>query len=74
MTHDKERLLQGVGEKIRKTRLHHDKTTKEVASRLQITTQAYGNMERGRCDICISRLFQLADVYKVPVVTFMPDI
>ena len=70
---EKEKLLLSVGERIRKMRLHHDKTTKEIAAHLNITTQAYGNMERGKSDISISRLIELSKYFDVPLVQIITE-
>jgi XRE family transcriptional regulator, regulator of sulfur utilization len=70
---EKEKLLLTVGERIRKMRLHHDKTTKEIAAHLRITTQAYGNMERGKSDISISRLIELSKFFQVPLLTILTE-
>jgi XRE family transcriptional regulator, regulator of sulfur utilization len=70
---EKEKLLLTVGERIRKMRLHHDKTTKEIAAHLHITTQAYGNMERGKSDISISRLIELAKFFDVPLLKILTE-
>ena len=69
---EKEKLLLTIGERIRKTRLRRDKTTKEIAFHLKLTTQAYGNIERGRCDICVSRLIELSKLLGVSVIYFVP--
>jgi len=64
---NKEQLLLSVGERIRRMRLLQDRTTKEIAAHLNITTQAYGNMERGKADISLSRLMELAVFFRVPL-------
>ena len=70
---DKEKLLLSIGERIRRMRLLHDKTTKEIAAHLKITTQAYGNMERGKADISLSRLMELAIIFQVPLTKFLSE-
>jgi transcriptional regulator with XRE-family HTH domain len=70
---EKEQLLLSVGERIRKMRLLRDKTAKEIAAYLNITTQAYGNMERGKSDICISRLIELAKFFEEPLVKILSE-
>ena len=70
---EKEQLLIVVGERIRRMRLLRDKTAKEIAAYLKITTQAYGNMERGKSDICISRLIELAKYFQEPLVKILSE-
>jgi transcriptional regulator with XRE-family HTH domain len=66
-------LLQQIGLRLRKLKIENDKTSKEVASLLNITPQAYGNMERGECDICITRLVQLAEYYNKSLLDLVPN-
>ena len=40
---------------------------------MNITTQAYGNIEKGESDICITRLILLSEYYKKPLVDLIPD-
>ena len=59
--------------RLRKLKIENNKTSKQVASLLNITPQAYGNMERGESDICITRLVQLAEYYNKPLQELIPD-
>jgi len=70
---EKEKVLLSLGERIRKMRMLQDKTAKEIAAYLCITTQAYGNMERGKADISISRLIELAKFFDVPLLQMSTD-
>jgi len=70
---EKERVLLSIGERIRKMRMVQDKTTKEIAAYLDISTQAYGNMERGKADISISRLVELAKFFHVPLLKMLTE-
>ncbi len=70
---EKEKILLSIGERIRKMRMMQDKTTKEIAAYLDITTQAYGNMERGKADISISRLVELAKFFEVPLLKMLTE-
>src|SRR4030095_10903773 len=65
-------LLQQIGMQLRKLKIDNNKTSKEIASLLKITPQAYGNIERGKSDICITRLILLAEYYKKPLVELIP--
>jgi transcriptional regulator with XRE-family HTH domain len=66
-------LLQQIGMQLRKLKIENNKTSKEIASLLNITTQAYGNIERGESDICITRLIVLAAYYKKPLANLIPN-
>jgi transcriptional regulator with XRE-family HTH domain len=65
-------LLQQIGMQLKKLKIENNKTSKEIASLLIITTQAYGNIERGESDICITRLILLAAYYKRPLADLIP--
>jgi transcriptional regulator with XRE-family HTH domain len=65
-----EELQIKIGQTVRQLRLDNDWTQEEVASRLYICRDAYGEIERGKTDICISRLTQIANLYSVDV-TFL---
>jgi len=66
-------LLQQIGRQLRRLKIENNKTSKEIASLLNITTQAYGNIERGESDICITRLILLAEYYKKDLVDLIPN-
>jgi transcriptional regulator with XRE-family HTH domain len=68
----KEIILQQIGLQLRKWKIENNKTSKEIASLLNITTQAYGNIERGESDICITRLILLSEYYKKPLADLIP--
>ena len=70
---NKEKLLIVVGERIRRMRLLQDRTTKEIAAHLNITTQAYGNMERGKADISLSRLMEIAVFFDIPLTKLISE-
>jgi len=71
-THHKTNLLQRIGLQLRKLKIENNKTSKELASVLNITPQAYGNIERGESDICITRLILLAEFYQKPLLDLIP--
>jgi transcriptional regulator with XRE-family HTH domain len=66
-------LLQQIGMRLKKLKIDSNKSSKEVASLLNITPQAYGNMERGESDICITRLVLLAEYYNKSLQELIPD-
>lgn len=73
MKTDKNPLLRTIGIQIRKLRIINNKSTKEIASVLNITTQAYGNIERGETAICVTKLILLAAYYKILVIELFPE-
>ena len=66
-------ILKQIGTQLKKWKIENNKTSKEIASFLNITTQAYGNIERGESDICITRLILLSEYYKKPLVDLIPE-
>lgn len=62
---DKTDLLKNIGNKLQQIRIEKEKSTKEVAAFLGISTQAYGMIERGKTDITMSRLLDIAHFYKI---------
>lgn len=66
-------FLSKIGAHLRKLRLLHEKSSKEIASYLGITTQAYGNIERGKSDVCISKLLVLAAYYEKTIAELVPE-
>jgi transcriptional regulator with XRE-family HTH domain len=72
-TCDKEPILFAIGTQLRKLRIINSKTTKEIASILNITTQAYGNLERGETSICATKLILLASYYKINLTELFPE-
>jgi len=65
-------ILKQIGLQLRKWKIENNKTSKDIASLLNITTQAYGNIERGESDICITRLILLSGYYKKSLVDLIP--
>ena len=64
---EREQVLVNLGQRIRKIRLQQDKTRKEVAAHLKITTQSYGCIERGTREIGVTRLMELAHYFEMPL-------
>ena len=71
-TFEKKDFLQHLGKQLRKLKIENNMTTKEIAYHLNISPQAYGNIERGESDICITRLIDLPAFYKIPVAKLIP--
>jgi transcriptional regulator with XRE-family HTH domain len=62
---NKNELLKKVGENLRNIRKEKQVEIKEVVKLLNITPQAYGNIENGKADISISRLADIANLFNV---------
>ena len=72
-TCEKEPILCAIGDHLRKLRIINNKPTKEIAGVLNITTQAYGNIERGETSICTTKLILLAAFYKINIAELFPE-
>lgn len=59
-----------LADRIRKARLMRDLSQQNVADELEITVAAYSNIERGVTDLTVSRLYQIAKVFKMNIVDF----
>ena len=70
---EKRIFLQQIGMRLRRLRVNHYKTNKAIAAHLNITPQAYGNIERGESDMCITRLIFLASYYEISVLELIPE-
>ncbi|MEY4877570.1 MAG: Helix-turn-helix domain [Bacteroidota bacterium] len=58
-------VLKKIGNNIRKERVKQNVTMKDIATKLQLTTQAYGNIENGKTDFGVSRLFEISSFLKI---------
>jgi XRE family transcriptional regulator, regulator of sulfur utilization len=56
-----------IGENIRQIRLHKKLSQENVAEMLNISLLTYGEIERDKKDITLSRLTQIAHVFDVDV-------
>lgn len=62
-----------ISERIRLQRLQRGLSQENMADLLGLSTTAYGDIERGKTDLTLSRLNQLADVFELPLVTLLTD-
>ena len=63
-----------VNEKIRLVREAKGWTQEEVADKLQMSNNGYGDIERGDTDVKLSRLLQLAELFEIkPTELFEPN-
>ena len=62
---NKNSILKQIGASLKKLRTERNIEIKAVAKDLNLTPQAYGNIENGKTDIAISRIIELAAYFKV---------
>lgn len=63
----------GPAEKIRLERLQRGLSQENMADLLNLSTTAYGDIERGKTDLTLSRLSQIATVLEVSPLTLLSD-
>ncbi|QMW00170.1 helix-turn-helix domain-containing protein [Spirosoma foliorum] len=63
----------GPAEKIRLERLQRGLSQENMADLLNLSTTAYGDIERGKTDLTISRLNQIASVLGISLLTLLSD-
>ncbi|GAB3553978.1 helix-turn-helix domain-containing protein [Spirosoma fluminis] len=62
-----------IAEKIRLQRLQKGLSQENMADLLNLSTTAYGDIERGKTDLTLSRLTQIASALQVSPVTLLAD-
>jgi transcriptional regulator with XRE-family HTH domain len=58
-------------EKIRKLRVLKDIKQFDIAKQLGISESAYGNLERGETELTLSKLKKIAEILRVPALSFL---
>lgn len=66
-------MKHSLSERIRLQRLQRGLSQENMADLLGLSTTAYGDIERGKTDLTLSRLSQIAQVLNVSPVTLMTD-
>lgn len=66
-------MKHAIPETIRLHRLRLGLSQENMADQLGLSTTAYGDIERGKTDLTLSRLTQIADVLHVTPVTLLAD-
>ncbi|MES2797740.1 MAG: helix-turn-helix transcriptional regulator [Bacteroidota bacterium] len=56
-----------IGEKIRQARLQKGLSQENVADSLHISTTAYGDIERNKSEISVTRLLKICQILEVPI-------
>jgi transcriptional regulator with XRE-family HTH domain len=64
---NKEEYLKRIGDNIKEIRKFKKQEVKEAAKGLDITVQALGALENGKVDFNITRIFDIAQYYKVQI-------
>ncbi|QJW88584.1 helix-turn-helix domain-containing protein [Spirosoma taeanense] len=62
-----------IAEKIRLQRLQRGLSQENMADMLNLSTTAYGDIERGKTDLTIARLTQIADALNVSPLALLTD-
>ena len=57
-------MNKAIGERIRIARVSRSWSQENMASELDLSTGAYSNIERGKTEISVSRLFRIAKILK----------
>ena len=57
-------MNKAIGERIRIARVSKSLSQENMASELDLSTGAYSNIERGKTEISVSRLFRIAKILK----------
>lgn len=66
--------MKTIAEKIRLLRLQHGLSQENLADTLGISTTAYGDIERGKTDLTLLRLHQIAEVFKVNAAVLLGEV
>lgn len=64
--------MDNVGEKIRIERLIKNYSQEYMSFMLEISQAAYSNIESGKTDVTLSRIYEIAEVLEVSPFKFMP--
>ncbi len=66
-------MKKAIADKIRMARLSKSLSQENMANELGLSTGAYSNIERGVTDISVSRLLEIAEIFKVSILTFFEN-
>lgn len=72
MADDIAHIQKEIANTIRMLRVQNAYTQEYVAYKLDISQNAYSKIERGMTNLDVKHIYRLADVYKVPVTSFLP--
>ena len=61
-----------IGEKIRLERLKNNYSQEYMAFMLNISQPAYSKLERNETDISLSRIYEIAEIFKINAFVLMP--
>lgn len=66
-------MKKDVGERIRIFRVSLGLSQEYVANELDLSKGAYSNIETGRSDVTITRLYKIAEIFKVEPTELLPN-
>ena len=66
-------MIKKVGDRIRYLRAAEGMTQANMAEELGMTTSAYSKIERAEINIPLNRVYQIAEVLEVPVISFFEE-
>jgi len=62
-----------IGDKLKAFREKRKMTQEELADRINLSRASIVNMEEGRHTILLKRLYDIANVFDIEVIDFLPD-
>lgn len=62
-----------LGNLIRVERTRRELSQDNMAAELGISTGAYSNIERGKTELTVRRLYQIANILKANISSFLPE-
>lgn len=65
--------MKNIGYNIRQLRHKLNVNQQEISKKLKISIPAYSKIETGFTDINITRLYQIADLFQVPITEILKD-
>ncbi len=68
-----ESIYPQVGQKMRKLRMERRLSQKDLAQAIGLSRTSVVNIERGRQKILLHTLYDIADVFEVPVTELLPE-
>lgn len=66
--------MQQIGNNIRRQRIAKNLTQEYVAGKLDVSSSAYSNIERGKVDLTLTRIEELANVLEISIDDLMREV
>ncbi len=70
---EKNNMLKKIGDRIREIRKTNLMEIKQIAAKLKITPQAYGNIENGKTDLSVTKLIEISVILNVSLNSILAD-